>query len=114
MADRRHAADKPAGIGMSGGQSWTEKWLKFDNSYFKVPEGPLASELLRLQTDSCLAEDSSFKKYFDNYAASQEDFFADCENEGRSAGRLRHREPGDVFPRVPSGTQFASMSIVCL
>merc|ERR1712224_699713 len=27
-------------MGMKGGQSWTEKWLKFDNSYFTTPHGP--------------------------------------------------------------------------
>lgn len=63
---------------MSGGQSWTEKWLKFDNSYFSIPEGPDSAQLLRLQTDSCLSQDPSFKPFFDKYAASQDDFFADC------------------------------------
>lgn len=65
---------------MSGGQSWTEKWLKFDNSYFKsAPEGGSASELLRLETDSCLSRDPSFKEHFDKYATSQGAFFEDCE-----------------------------------
>ncbi|CAM9966899.1 unnamed protein product, partial [Sphacelaria rigidula] len=71
----RHDGKK--GVGMSGGQSWTEKWLKFDNSYFSIPEGPDSAQLLRLQTDSCLSQDPSFKPFFDKYAASQDDFFAD-------------------------------------
>eukprot|EP01041_Mallomonas_annulata_P010331 gene10331-21559_t len=39
-------ADGKPGYGTKGGSSWTEKWLKFDNSYFttlfeKVPEAEL-------------------------------------------------------------------------
>jgi hypothetical protein len=35
--------------------SWTEKWLKFDNSYFTTVEDPNADpELLKLQTDNAL------------------------------------------------------------
>lgn len=68
---------------MAGGQSWTEKWLKFDNSYFSTPEGPDNAELLRLETDACLSKDPSFKPFFDKYADSQDDFFADCERDSR-------------------------------
>lgn len=70
-----------AGVGMAGGQSWTKQWLKFDNSYFCVPEGADAPELLRLETDACLAKDPAFKEYFEKYAASQAAFFADCERD---------------------------------
>lgn len=64
---------------MSGGQSWTQKWLKFDNSYFRSTSA--GDELLRLETDACLSQDVSFKKYFNKYAASQDDFFTDCESD---------------------------------
>ena len=75
---------------MSGGQSWTEEWLKFDNSYFSAPpQGASASELLRLETDSCLSRDPLFKEHFDKYAASQDDFFADCEWETTADGADR-------------------------
>lgn len=76
---------------MSGGQSWTRKWLTFDNSYFAVPEGPDASELLRLETDACLAQDPSFKEYFEKYAASQDAFFADCKRTDAVALRPIYR-----------------------
>lgn len=64
---------------MAGGQSWTQHWLKFDNSYFSTPEGSDATELLRLETDACLKEDPAFKEYFDKFAASQDEFFKACE-----------------------------------
>ena len=85
------------GIGMSGGQSWTEQWLKFDNSYFSAaPAGGSASELLRLETDSCLSRDPRFKEHFDKYAASQDAFFADCERKTTTDGTLL--SPGiDVY-----------------
>ncbi|CAN0254464.1 unnamed protein product [Laminaria digitata] len=88
---------------MSGGESWTEEWLKFDNSYFKAPpEGgdpasssssssSSSSELLRLETDSCLSRDPSFKEHFDKYADSQDAFFADCERKTRTRETPRHR-----------------------
>lgn len=75
---------------MAGGQSWTEQWLKFDNSYFAVPDGPDGEQLLRLETDACLAKDPAFKPFFDRYAASQDDFFKDCEEKaGAAYGALR-------------------------
>ena len=60
-----------------GGQSWTPKWLSFDNSYFTAlaaasPDG----ELLRLATDSALMSDPGFRPHALRFASSQADFFA--------------------------------------
>ena len=44
--------DGKVGIGKSGGSSWTEKWLTFDNSYFKtVADDNADKELLKMSTD---------------------------------------------------------------
>ncbi|CAM9162389.1 unnamed protein product [Discosporangium mesarthrocarpum] len=66
--------DGKHGVGMPGGQSWTSKWLTFDNSYFTCEAD---KNLLRLSTDSCLQQDPSFKVYFKKYAQSQDAFFQD-------------------------------------
>eukprot|EP00611_Tribonema_gayanum_P003655 TRINITY_DN128_c4_g1_i1.p1 TRINITY_DN128_c4_g1~~TRINITY_DN128_c4_g1_i1.p1 ORF type:complete len:344 (+),score=109.27 TRINITY_DN128_c4_g1_i1:51-1034(+) len=66
--------DGAAGVGMPGGQSWTPKWLTFDNSYFTVtPE----KELLRLETDKVLETDPGFAPHYRRYAESQAEFFKD-------------------------------------
>mmetsp|Transcript_9793 Transcript_9793/g.16336 ORF Transcript_9793/g.16336 Transcript_9793/m.16336 type:complete len:323 (-) Transcript_9793:426-1394(-) len=58
---------------MPGGQSWTENWLQFDNSYFK----PSKHDLLRLPTDTCLKEDEDFKPYAALYAEDASAFARD-------------------------------------
>ncbi|KAJ3675227.1 hypothetical protein LUZ60_004269 [Juncus effusus] len=65
------------GPGEPGGQSWTEKWLKFDNSYFKDIKERRDEDLLVLPTDAALFEDPSFKVYAEKYAEDQEAFFKD-------------------------------------
>merc|ERR1719350_1956277 len=66
-------SDGKIGVGMSGGRSWTKKWLKFDNSYFKERD----NQLLVLETDATLRSDPEFSPYFNLYAESEEIFFRD-------------------------------------
>jgi len=66
--------DGKKGIGMAGGQSWTQQWLTFDNSYFR--EEP-SGDLMMLETDKIIREDPDFKPHFERYAKSQEEFFKD-------------------------------------
>jgi len=71
-------ADGKAGIGKAGGQPWTEKWLKFDNSYFTtIPDANADPELLKLSTDRILFNDEGFKPFAEKYKASEAAFFAD-------------------------------------
>ncbi|XAR62817.1 L-ascorbate peroxidase [Bertholletia excelsa] len=65
------------GPGAPGGQSWTVKWLKFDNSYFKDIKERKDEDLLVLPTDAVLFEDPSFKVYAEKYAEDQDAFFKD-------------------------------------
>ncbi|CAA7013422.1 unnamed protein product [Microthlaspi erraticum] len=65
------------GPGEAGGQSWTVKWLKFDNSYFKDIKEKRDEELLVLPTDAALFEDPSFKIYAEKYAEDPAAFFKD-------------------------------------
>lgn len=60
----------------NGGQSWTKEWLKFDNSYFRLP-GNSDRELLAFPTDMVLATDPGFKPFFELYARDEGKFFAD-------------------------------------
>jgi L-ascorbate peroxidase len=77
--------DSQEGMGMSGGMSWTPKWLTFDNSYFTLKRPVSAGgagkdmkdELLWLPTDAVLRTDPGFAKYFALYAANQDAFFQD-------------------------------------
>jgi len=70
--------DGKAGCGKAGGSSWTEKWLKFDNSYFKVVADDKADkELLKLSTDKVLFVDEGFKKYAEKYRDDEKAFFDD-------------------------------------
>jgi len=70
--------DNKPGIGSPGGSPWTEKWLKFDNSYFAtVPDGDCDPELLKLQTDEALFQDPAFLPFAQEYKNSQEKFFED-------------------------------------
>ncbi|XP_062101464.1 probable L-ascorbate peroxidase 6, chloroplastic/mitochondrial isoform X2 [Humulus lupulus] len=65
------------GPGAPGGQSWTVKWLKFDNSYFKDIKERKDEDLLVLPTDAVLFDDPSFRVYAEKYAEDQEAFFKD-------------------------------------
>ncbi|KAL6962168.1 putative L-ascorbate peroxidase 7, chloroplastic [Sarracenia purpurea var. burkii] len=65
------------GPGAPGGQSWTVKWLKFDNSYFKDIKERRDEDLLVLPTDAVIFEDLSFKVYAEKYAEDQDAFFKD-------------------------------------
>ena len=64
------------GMGMTGGKSWTENWLTFDNSYFKYSKAS-DKDLAWFPTDHVLSTDPGFKPYWDKYAADQNAFFAD-------------------------------------
>nr|BAJ34299.1 unnamed protein product [Eutrema halophilum] len=65
------------GPGEAGGQSWTVKWLKFGNSYFKDIKEKRDEDLLVLPTDAALFEDPSFKNYAEKYAEDPAAFFKD-------------------------------------
>lgn len=65
------------GPGKPGGQSWTVKWLQFDNRYFTDIKEQMDEELLVLPTDACLFEDEKFKPYAEKYAADNDAFFKD-------------------------------------
>uniref|UniRef100_A0A7S0AI72 phosphopyruvate hydratase n=1 Tax=Pyrodinium bahamense TaxID=73915 RepID=A0A7S0AI72_9DINO len=68
--------DGQAGVGMPGGKSWTKKWLKFDNSYFKeyVDKDP---NLVWFSTDKALHTDGGFKPFFLKYKEDESAFFHD-------------------------------------
>jgi L-ascorbate peroxidase len=69
-ADGKEALYKP------GGSSWTDRWLVFDNSYFKIMPDPDADpELLKLSTDRTLFEDEGFRPYAEKFRDSQDAFF---------------------------------------
>jgi len=64
-----------------GGSSWTDKWLIFDNSYFKIMPDPNADpELLKLSTDKTLFGDDSFRPFAEKFRDSQDDFFTSYAN----------------------------------
>ncbi|CAN0351217.1 unnamed protein product [Discosporangium mesarthrocarpum] len=70
--------DGKAGYGRKGGSSWTEKWLKFDNSYFQtVPDEGCDPELLKLGTDKSLFLDEGYLPFAQKYKSDQAAFFAD-------------------------------------
>jgi len=59
-----------------GGSSWTEQFLKFDNSYFTTMPDPSADpELLKLSTDKTLFADEGFKPFAEKFRDSQDAFF---------------------------------------
>jgi len=68
--------DATAGVGMPGGKSWTKKWLKFDNGYFKdyVETDP---NLIWFSTDKALHVDEAFKPHFMTYKDDEGAFFRD-------------------------------------
>lgn len=93
--------DGKAGVGMSGGRAWTEKWLAFDNSYFHRSSGKDA-ELNWFPTDAALHEDGGFKAFFDKFAASQADFFAAYARAHKKLSELGSKfEPAAGFSLPP-------------
>uniref|UniRef100_A0A7S2V2W5 Plant heme peroxidase family profile domain-containing protein n=1 Tax=Fibrocapsa japonica TaxID=94617 RepID=A0A7S2V2W5_9STRA len=70
--------DGKEGIGAKGGSAWTEKWLKFDNSYYQtVPDEGADPELLKLETDTSLFLDEGFLPTAQKYKSDQDAFFED-------------------------------------
>lgn len=68
--------DGKPGAGMPGGCAWTKNWLTFDNAYFKDYKTSEADDhLLWFPTDKAVHTDPEFKKTFDKYAQSQDEFF---------------------------------------
>nr|GEY57785.1 probable L-ascorbate peroxidase 6, chloroplastic isoform X2 [Tanacetum cinerariifolium] len=65
------------GPGAPGGQSWTVKWLCFDNSYFKDIKEKRDEDLLVLPTDAAIFDDPSFKVFAEKYAEDEKAFFTD-------------------------------------
>jgi L-ascorbate peroxidase len=87
-------ADGRRGVGMPGGQSWTPRWLRFDNSYFAPADDPA---LLRLPTDAVLATDAGFRPHFLRFGGSQDAFFKEY-----AAAHAKLAELGSAF-RPPGG-----------
>jgi len=76
--DAAPRGDGAKGYGRKGGQPWTEKWLKFDNSYFATMYDPNADpELLKLDTDLCIFGDEGFRPHSMKYKDDQDAFFKD-------------------------------------
>lgn len=67
------------GMGMKGGRSWTQQWLRFDNSYFadRAAAAAAGSELIAFPTDQVLMTDPGFAPFFHLYAVDQQAFFSD-------------------------------------
>jgi len=60
-----------------GGQSWTDKFLIFDNSFFKIMDDPNADEdLLKMSSDLALFKDDGFRPFAEKFRDDQEAFFA--------------------------------------
>jgi L-ascorbate peroxidase len=59
-----------------GGQSWTDQFLVFDNSYFKIMSDPNADEeLLKLKTDLTVFDDDKFRPFAEKFRDDQDAFF---------------------------------------
>mmetsp|Transcript_87575 Transcript_87575/g.245135 ORF Transcript_87575/g.245135 Transcript_87575/m.245135 type:complete len:348 (+) Transcript_87575:101-1144(+) len=59
-----------------GGQSWTEKFLIFDNSYFITLNDPNADEeLLKMSSDRAVFTDDKFRPFAEKFRDNQEAFF---------------------------------------
>jgi len=84
-----HPSSPSPAHAVPGGQSWTQKWLTFDNSYFKPSNDP---QLLTLATDAALQTDPLFRPHFLRYAADQAAFFADY-----AAAHAKLSELGSAF-----------------
>lgn len=110
-------ADGKPGIGKAGGQPWTEKWLKFDNSYFTtIPDTNADPELLKLSTDRILFSDEGFRPFAEKYKASEPAFFGDYAQAHSKLSELGSRfEPaegikidGIVAAKAPASAYTAS------
>merc|ERR1712137_809096 len=87
--------DGASGVGMSGGKSWTKKWLTFDNSYFQ-PTGD--DDLIWFPTDKALSDDSGFKPFFDRFAKDQKAFFESYAKAHKKLSELGSKfEPASGF-----------------
>jgi len=73
---KQERADGKEATYKTGGSSWTDKWLVFDNSYFTtIPDADADSELLKLSTDKILFADDGFKPFAEKFRDSQDAFF---------------------------------------
>lgn len=60
----------------TGGRSWTENWLVFDNTYFsKMKRDGNDPDVIYFPTDLVLMDDPGFKPHFDEFARNQAAFF---------------------------------------
>eukprot|EP00421_Protoceratium_reticulatum_P007601 CAMPEP_0168365670 /NCGR_PEP_ID=MMETSP0228-20121227/4837_1 /TAXON_ID=133427 /ORGANISM="Protoceratium reticulatum, Strain CCCM 535 (=CCMP 1889)" /LENGTH=1329 /DNA_ID=CAMNT_0008378457 /DNA_START=132 /DNA_END=4121 /DNA_ORIENTATION=- len=82
--------DGTPGVGMPGGKSWTKKWLKFDNGYYKdyAENDP---NLLWFSTDRVLHTDEAFKPFFMRYKEDESAFFRDYADVHRRLSELGSR-----------------------
>jgi len=70
LADGSEAQYRP------GGSSWTDQWLVFDNSYFKILDDAGADgELLKLSSDKSVFADEGFRPFAVKYRDDQDAFF---------------------------------------
>lgn len=69
-----------------GGQSWTEDWLKFDNSYFTKMGN--SDDQLVLATDDAIRKHPDFKPHFERFAKSQSNFFKEYANSHKKLSEL--------------------------
>lgn len=69
-------ADGSAADYQPGGQSWTEKFLVFDNSYFTTLDDPNADEdLLKMSSDRAVYTDDGFRPFAEKFRDDQDAFF---------------------------------------
>lgn len=61
-----------------GGQSWTDQFLIFDNSYFVILDDPDADpDLLKLSSDRAVYTDKGFRPFAEKFRDDQEGEFVD-------------------------------------
>jgi len=95
--------DGKSGVGMSGGKSWTENWLTFDNSYFQAVRKSKDQNLIAFPTDHALHEDQKFKVYFEKFADSKEAFFQSYSTAHKQLSELGSKfEPAEGFCLAPA------------
>jgi len=74
---QKRADGTPATSFAHGGSSWTDQFLVFDNSYYKIMKDDSADpELLKMETDKVIFKDPAFKPFAEKFAESQDAFFA--------------------------------------
>lgn len=79
----RARRDGVEGVGMSGGKSWTKRWLSFDNGYFSEKlvasrlGGKADDQLISFETDEAVEKAAGFKEWFQLYAVDEGKFFED-------------------------------------